>query len=186
MILRRDVLSRGLVAIAGTLTAAAIARKLAAAERLPDLAQAVNRRQPREVAPPILFTDASNRPHSLEEFRGRGMVVNLWATWCLPCVAEMAALETLARALSPYDIAVLPLSSDRGGIARIATFYQDRGITGLPMLLDPGGGAGQAFGARGIPTTFIIDRQGREAGRVEGAADWSTVQAATLVRSLIG
>lgn len=180
------IVRRSLLAMAGTLTAAAIARKPAAADRLPDLAGALNRRQPRELAPAIVFTDASSQPHSLEEFRGRGVVVNLWATWCVPCVAEMAALETLSRALSPYDIAVLPLSSDRGGVARIAAFYQDRGITGLPMLLDPGGAAGQAFGARGIPTTLLIDRQGREAARVEGAADWATAQAAALVRSLIG
>ncbi len=186
MIGRRGWLGRTLLATAGTLPAAAFARKPQAAERLPDLAQALSRRQPPVAPPAIVFTDASGQPHSLENFRGRGMVVNLWATWCLPCVTEMAALEALSQTLAPFDIAVLPLSSDRGGIPRIAAFYRDRGLTALPMLLDPGGAAGQAFGARGIPTTLLIDRQGREAARVEGAADWSTPDAAALVRNLIG
>jgi thiol-disulfide isomerase/thioredoxin len=179
------ILRRALLAGIGTVATAPFVRKLRAAERLPDLASALQKRQPPVAPPHIVFTDAAGAPHTLEEFRGHGMVINLWATWCVPCVAEMPALETLSRALAKYDIAVLPLSSDRGGIPKITAFYERAGITALPILLDPKGAAGQAFGAHGIPTTLIIDRQGREAGRVEGAADWSSPQAAVLVRKLV-
>ena len=104
----------------------------------------------------------------------------------MPCVAELPALAALARTLAPDNIAVMPLSSDRGGLPKIEAFYADRGISGLPVLLDPKGAAGQAWGARGIPTTLIIDRQGRERARAEGAADWATPAAAELIRKLVG
>ena len=70
------------------------------------------------------------------------MVINLWATWCVPCVEEMPSLAALSKTLAPDDIAVLPLSSDRGGARVVEAFYQDHGITGLPVLLDPKGAAG--------------------------------------------
>ena len=113
------------------------------------------------------------------------MVINLWATWCVPCVAEMPSLAALSKALAPDDIAVLPLSSDRGGARRVEAFYQEHGITGLPVLLDPKGAAARAWHARGIPTSLIIDKKGRERARLEGSADWSTPAAARLVRKLV-
>ena len=70
------------------------------------------------------------------------MVINLWATWCVPCVAEMPALAALSKALAPDDIAVLPLSSDRGGASVVQAFYEEHAITGLPVLLDPEGRGG--------------------------------------------
>ena len=113
------------------------------------------------------------------------MVINLWATWCVPCVEEMPSLAALSKALAPDDIAVLPLSSDRGGARVVEAFYQEHGITGLPVLLDPKGAAARAWHARGIPTSLIIDKQGRERARLEGSADWSTPAAAAIVRKLV-
>ena len=80
--------------------------------------------------------------------------------------------------------AVLPLSSDRGGAAAVEKFYREREIEGLPVLLDPRGEAARAFGARGIPTTVLIDAHGRERGRFEGAADWADADAVAAVREL--
>lgn len=189
LISRRFVLA----ATAGTLAAGLAARKLPAAERLfarvagerlPGLADVLTLTDPPAAPAAITFLDQNGTPHQLAEFLGHGMVVNLWATWCVPCVAELPALATLARRLAPDDIAVLPLSSDRGGLAKVTAFYAERGITGLPILLDPKGAAGLAWGARGIPTTLIIDRLGRERARAEGAADWATPAAAALIRRL--
>ena len=73
------------------------------------------------------------------------MVINLWATWCVPCVEEMPSLAALSKTLAPDDIAVLPLSSDRGGARVVEAFYQEHGITGLPVLLDPKGAAARAW-----------------------------------------
>jgi thiol-disulfide isomerase/thioredoxin len=159
-------------------------RKPSAAEKLPDLASVLKPTDPPAAPPVISFLDQNGTPHQLAEFLGHGMVVNLWATWCVPCVAELPALAALARTLAPDDIAVMPLSSDRGGLAKVEAFYAERGISGLPILLDPKGAAGQAWGARGIPTTLIIDRLGRERARAEGPADWASPAAAELIRRL--
>ncbi len=194
LISRRFVLA----ATAGTLAAGLAARKLPAAERpfaqvaadrlageiLPGLAEVLLLTDPPAAPAAITFLDQNGTPHQLAEFLGHGMVVNLWASWCVPCVAELPALAALARRLAPDGIAVLPLSSDRGGLAKVTAFYAERGITGLPILLDPKGAAGLAWGARGIPTTLIIDRLGRERARAEGAADWATPAAAELIRRL--
>jgi thiol-disulfide isomerase/thioredoxin len=108
----------------------------------------------------------------------------MWATWCAPCVAEMPSLQALSKALAPQDIAVLPLSSDRGGAETVAAWYEAHGITALPVLLDPKGAMARAFEARGIPTTVVISTAGKVVARLEGAADWSSPEAQTLIRKL--
>jgi thiol-disulfide isomerase/thioredoxin len=131
-----------------------------------------------------VFVTADGSSHHLSEFKGRGMVVNLWATWCAPCVAEMPSLEVLSRALGPQDIAVLPLSSDRGGADAVRAWFDQHDITALPVLLDPKGALARAFNARGIPTTVVINTSGLIVARIEGAADWSAPEAQTLVKTL--
>jgi hypothetical protein len=79
---------------------------------------------------------------------------------------------------------VLPLSSDRGGAAAVERYFREKEIEGLPVLLDPRGAAARAIGARGIPTTLLIDAQGRERGRLEGAADWADPAAVAAVKEL--
>jgi thiol-disulfide isomerase/thioredoxin len=176
---------RTMLAAAGTLAAGLAPRNSHAAESLPPLASLLKLTTPPAPPAEIVFTDRNGAPHRLGEFQGHGMVINLWATWCVPCVAEMPSLAVLARALAPSDIAVMPLSSDRGGLAKVEAFYAEHHISALPILLDPRGEAGTAWGVRGIPTTLIIDRQGRERARAEGAADWSTQDAAEVIRRLV-
>ena len=181
---RRALLAAGLAA-GGTLAAGLASRKPHAATLAP-LAEGLKLVDPPVTPAPIAFLAADGTPHRLAEFLGHGMVINLWATWCAPCVAELPALAALSRALAPQDIAVLPLSSDRAGANAVRAFFDAHGITGLPILLDPRGAAADAWGARGIPTTVIIARKGMERARLEGAADWSTPDAAALVRRLVG
>jgi thiol-disulfide isomerase/thioredoxin len=180
LITRRAVLAAG-----GTLAAAAWPRK-PRAQGLQDLSAALKLTDPPVAAPDIVFVDGGGGKHHLSEFRGHGMVINLWATWCVPCVAEMPSLAALSKTLAPADIAVLPLSSDRGGVDTVEAFFRKHAIAGLPVLLDPQGAAARAFGAEGIPTSVIIDKAGREHGRLEGSADWSTPAAAAAVRKLVG
>jgi thiol-disulfide isomerase/thioredoxin len=174
---------RGLFAAGGTLAAGLITRKLHAQE-LHDLSRSLVMTDPPVAAPDIVFVSADGKEHHLREFLGHGMVINLWATWCVPCVAEMPSLAALSKILAPDDIAVLPLSSDRGGARVVQAFYQDHEIAGLPVLLDPKGAAARAAHARGIPTSLVIDRKGQERARLEGSADWSTPAAAATVRRL--
>jgi thiol-disulfide isomerase/thioredoxin len=183
MLHRRLMVGIPLAAAAGTLAVTVWPRK-PGAETLPPLAEALERLIPPGALPDGVFVTDDGAFHHLSEFKGHGMVVNMWATWCAPCVAEMPSLQALSKALAPQDIAVLPLSSDRGGAETVAAWYEAHGITALPVLLDPKGAMARAFEARGIPTTVVISTAGKVVARLEGAADWSSPEAQTLIRKL--
>ena len=184
MIRRRLALQIPLAATAGTLAATLWPRKPSAAATLPSLAKVLDRLDPPVALPDGVFLTQDGTSHRLTEFKGRGMVVNLWATWCVPCVAEMPSLENLSKALAPDDIAVLPLSSDRGGAEKVASWYQEHGITALPVLMDPKGAMARAFEARGLPTTVIVNTAGLVVARLEGAADWASADAQAIIKKL--
>jgi thiol-disulfide isomerase/thioredoxin len=133
----------------------------------------------------LTFQDAEGRETRFESFRGRGLVVNFWATWCPPCVAEMPALDRAHAALARDGIEVLPLSSDRGGRAQVEPFYARTGLKNLAIWLDPRSAAGRAFGIRGLPTTIILDRSGREVARLEGEAEWDRPEMLAAIRRLV-
>jgi thiol-disulfide isomerase/thioredoxin len=134
----------------------------------------------------ISFVDAEGGVHTLAEYLGSGVVLNLWATWCAPCVAELPSLASLAEKLAADHVVALPLSSDHGGAAAVRQFYQTHGIENLPILLDPQGDAMRAMGVDGIPATFLIDRKGMERASVAGGEDWGSDAAVARVRQLIG
>ena len=148
----------------------------AAAEDLADLrAEALELTDPPRAAAGSSSSSAPTaREHRLAEFVGHGMVVNLWATWCAPCVAEMPALAALSKRLAPqrHRGAAAVVRSRRRG-SRCPALLSGARITGLPVLLDPRGAAARAWHAHGIPTSLIIDK-GPERARLEGSADWST------------
>ena len=197
---RRAMLAGGAVVAAGTVAAVAVLRKPegplihtlvpgAVAEPPVVNVGAIDklvRTDPPAIPAAAGFQDGEGTPRTLGDFAGRGLVVNLWATWCVPCVAEMSELQELARKVAGEGILVLPLSSDRGGAEVVRRFYATHGIDGLPVLLDPRGEAARAWGARGLPTTLVIDRQGRERGRVEGAIDWASAATIAVLRQLVG
>lgn len=174
---------RTLLAAATTLLSASGLRKSAAAD-VPDLS-GWHPADPKP-APPVHFTTADGVERTLGDYAGQGVVLNFWATWCVPCVAEMPALDAMARALAAARIAVLPLSSDRGGAKAVERFYAERNIETLPILLDKRGDAARAFGAKGIPTTVLIDRNGEDRGRLEGAVNWASAGSITALRNLFG
>jgi thiol-disulfide isomerase/thioredoxin len=192
----------GLAAVAvGTLAAATLGRKSTLQVYVPVNAPATPAATPgagllpisRLVAtdppaplPAFGFTDALGAPHTIAEFAGKGVVLNLWATWCAPCVAELPSLVALAGRLAPEGIVVLPLSTDRGGARVVREFYDSHGINGLGVWLDPKGAGAEALGAHGLPTTLVLDRQGRERGRLEGGADWGSDAAVERIRALVG
>jgi thiol-disulfide isomerase/thioredoxin len=186
MSIMRLIGRRSMLAVGGTLAAAAWPRKLHAQEALKDLTTALQRSQTPTPAPDIIFVDAQGAKHRLSDLRGHGVVVNLWATWCAPCVAEMPSLAALSKDVAPHNVVVLPLSSDHGGVAAVTAFFQQHGITGLPVLLDPDGDAERAFNVPGIPTSVVVDKSGMVQARIEGSADWSTPSAVALVRTLAG
>jgi thiol-disulfide isomerase/thioredoxin len=124
-------------------------------------------------APELGFATRDGRVVRLADFRGRFVLVNLWATWCAPCVREMPSLDRLQARLGER-LAVLAISEDRGGGKVVEPFLGKLGLERLAVYLDPKTAAQQAFGARGLPTSFLIDRDGRILGRLEGAAAWDS------------
>jgi thiol-disulfide isomerase/thioredoxin len=194
-LMRRAVLAGAGTLAAGTLAATTLLRKPAGPEVHTAVAEprarlqaldALIPRDPPAPPPDAVFTDGAGAVRRISDFAGKGLVVNLWATWCVPCVAELPALAALARRVADDGILVLPLSSDRGGAEAVSKFYAGHGIEGLGVWLDPKGDLARAWGARGIPTTLIIDRQGREHARFEGAADWAADASMARVRALVG
>jgi thiol-disulfide isomerase/thioredoxin len=145
--------------------------------------------QQRADAPPALvgsfaqFTanDANGKPTSLADFRGRVVLLNFWATWCGPCVAEMPSLDRLEAALGGEDFIVVAVSEDRNP-AVVEPFFAEHQIGHLAQYHDPGGALASAFGIRGLPTSAVIDRKGNVVGRIEGAAEWDSAQAKALIR----
>ena len=143
-------------------------------------------RTPPEAPPAITFKYADGKELTLADFKGRALVLNYWATWCAPCVEEMPALDKLHASLAGEGIEVVAISVDRGGMRQVAPFFEVNALKNLPVYLDPPGASMRAFGLRGLPTTIVIDRQGRDAGRLEGMAHWDSDDAKKLLRAIAG
>jgi thiol-disulfide isomerase/thioredoxin len=138
-----------------------------------------------KAVPALAFEDAAGNPLSLEAFRGQVVVLNLWATWCGPCREEMPSLDHLQAEHGPDGLHVLALSLDRGGLDQIQAFYDEIGIQSLEIYRDPKGAASRTLGAFGLPTTLVLDQQGREVGRVLGPAQWDSAEAVAMLRRLL-
>ena len=132
------------------------------------------------------FVDGEGAARSLAEWRGRVVLVNLWATWCAPCVEEMPALDRIAARLGGPDFDVVAISVDRQGAAVVAPFLGKLGLTRLAPYLDPSNAAVRVLGAPGLPVSVVLDREGRELGRVLGAAEWDSPAFEALLRRAIG
>lgn len=137
-------------------------------------------------APDTVFTSLDGKPATLADFKGRVVVMNLWATWCAPCKAEMPTLAKLQAAYATQPVTVLPISVDRDGDLNLVheemaanpplKTYRDPSYK-MSFSLEPKAG--------GFPTTVIYDRQGRERARMTGPADWSSPEAKGLVEKLL-
>lgn len=141
--------------------------------------------RPRPV-PPLQFVDGSGRSLSLEDFRGRPILLNIWATWCVPCRKEMPALDRLQASFAKSELLVLPLSIDRQGATVVKPFYRELGLKALGIYIDQSGEASSELGAIGVPTTLLIDREGREIGRKVGPAEWDSAAIIALLRAHLG
>ena len=124
--------------------------------------------------PAFTFTDQDGKTLSLADFKGKVVVLDVWATWCTPCRAEFPRFDRLQAALGEKGLAVVPVSVDLGGRKPVDKFYDDLGVKALSKYLDPSNESAKALGLRGLPTTLIIDREGREIARIEGEAPWDS------------
>jgi len=138
------------------------------------------------VMPEVRFQDGAGRPLSLADFRGRVVLLNVWATWCPPCREEMPSLDRLQAKLGGPDFEVVTLSIDVNGVPAVRRFYREVGIKTLKIYIDPTTDAAGRLGFPGIPGTLLIDRDGRELGRTVGPAEWDGPEAIALIQRVIG
>lgn len=132
------------------------------------------------------FKDLEDKPASFASFRGKLTLVNLWATWCVPCRKEMPSLDKLAEKLGGDKFQVVLLALDRAGPAKVKAFLDEVGVKHAKPYIDQTTRLGRALGAFGMPTTILIDAQGREIGRLVGEAEWDTPDAVKLIEALQG
>ena len=136
-------------------------------------------------APATSFVDLTGSEVSLAQFSGKIVLVNLWATWCEPCLREMPSLERLQSRLGD-KIVVVAISEDRGGSKTVEPFVGKLGLKSVKIYLDPKSAVERAFKVQGLPTSFLIDREGRVLGRVEGAAEWDKPKLLGILKSFLG
>ncbi|MGC6475869.1 MAG: TlpA family protein disulfide reductase [Parvibaculales bacterium] len=122
----------------------------------------------------LVFTNAQGKEQSLAAFQGQFLVVNFWATWCAPCREEMPSLSALQTHFADQPVKILAVSLDRGSPDKPLSFLQDLGVENLVFLHDPKSVTARQIGAFGLPTTLLVDAQGREIGRLLGEAEWDT------------
>lgn len=146
--------------------------------------------RPVDPAPNTTIRALDGTTTDLSRFRGKVVVLNFWATWCLPCAYEMPSLDRLAAAVDPNRLAVIAVSIDRDGAAAVGPFMESRHLTHLMIDLDPEQHLGSlstnhvAAGALplwGLPISYIIDKEGRVIGSITGAANWDSPQAQSFL-----
>lgn len=140
--------------------------------------------RPPQPAPPTVFTDLEGKLTSLADLKGTPVVVNLWATWCQPCLKEMPSLDRLQAALAGR-IVVAAVSQDRAGAKRVLPFVARMGLKNLKIYLDPQADLAHALHVRGLPTSVILDARGELVGRVEGGAEWDSAAMLAVLKPFL-
>ena len=165
-----------------------------AAERLKPLAKgeiaalAVNAAP--KPPPAIAFTGPDGQAAGLSDFRGRTILVNLWATWCVPCRQEMPALDKLQTELGGQDFQVVAINVDTRNPDKPKAWLQENGIRNLAYYADPAGKLLQVLQKSGhvvgLPTTFVVDPSGCEIALLKGPAEWDSPEALAFMRAALG
>jgi peroxiredoxin len=135
------------------------------------------------LAPVFSLPTLSQQSVNLREFRGSLVLLNFWATWCPPCVAEMPEFEKLYQELKPGRFVVLAVSIDTQGQKVVAPFWEKAGLT-FPALLDPSGEVATRYGVRSLPTSFLINPDGEIIARILGPREWPD-RARTVLGTLL-
>ncbi len=135
-------------------------------------------------APDFTLPDLDGKMVSLADFKGQVVLLNIWATWCAPCVEEMPSMQTLYQELKDEKFIILAVSIDEGGAKAVLPFMKKHKLT-FPALLDSAGSIKNLYQTTGVPESFIIDKKGRIVEKVIGKRDWAADSAIRYFRSLI-
>lgn len=138
-----------------------------------------------EAVPSTEFTALEGGTHSFEEFKGRWVLANFWATWCAPCRKEMPELDALEGEFGGDDFEVITIATGRNPPAAINRFFEEVSVEHLPVYLDPKQQLAREMGVLALPVTVLIDPEGREVARLRGDANWYSESARAIVSALI-
>ncbi|MFM9979022.1 MAG: TlpA family protein disulfide reductase [Sphingomonadaceae bacterium] len=152
---------------------------------LPEEPAVITRSQRGKPAPAVSFRAPDGKPVTLEAFKGTPVLVNLWATWCGPCIKEMPSLDRLAMR-SRGTLKVLTVSQDTDGMTTVAPWWAPRQFRAIEPYLDPEAALGFAFDSGTLPTTVLFDADGKEVWRLVGGLDWEGARAKALLSEIGG
>lgn len=144
----------------------------------------VIRPQTRVEPPDFTLMNLEGKQISLAEFKGKVILLNFWATWCIPCREEMPAMEELWKKFREKGFVIIAVSSDRGNKKGVKSFIDELGVT-FPILLDPKGEIRNTYEVLGLPMSYIIGRDGKIVGKIIGARDWTGKKADTVIEYLL-
>lgn len=136
-------------------------------------------------APDFTFAAPDGQDTTLKDFAGKPVLVNLWATWCAPCVAEMPTIDAVAKAYGAKGLAVLTISQDSQGESVVKAFFEKHQLPHLKGWIDPENQFGFHYNTGMLPTTILYDRDGKEVARVVGAMDWNSKEAHALIEEAL-
>jgi thiol-disulfide isomerase/thioredoxin len=136
--------------------------------------------------PEIAFQDADDKALKIADYKGKVVLLNFWATWCAPCVKEMPSLDKLQAEMGKDKFVVVPLSLDGPSKPKVAPFYKDKNLANLGIYFDKGKKVQQALDVSVLPTSILIDKEGREIGRLQGDADWDKPESIALMKAAVG
>lgn len=134
---------------------------------------------------PVAFNDVDGKAIDFSHYKGKVIMVNMWATWCPPCVRELPAIERLATKFKAEDFALLPISIDAEGKQQVQSFLNTLGMAGFNSYYDPEQNLGQVFPLDTIPATFILDQDGQLIAFVRSFVDWDDAKAVSLIQGFI-
>lgn len=137
-----------------------------------------------KAAPRVAFTDAAGGRHALSAFKGRYVLLNMWATYCAPCVAELPALTRLKGAVPGLKVLAVDLGRDKPAVAD--AFLKSHDAAGLGTLVDTDKSMMSAFRVYALPTTVLIDPEGKVVARAEGPAEWAAPESVDYFKALTG
>ncbi len=133
--------------------------------------------------PPVPFFENGETERTIEDYKGKVVVMNFWAKWCAPCLREMPSLDRLQAKMKDLGVEVLALSLDRQGAEAVKPYFKTAIIKNLAVLIDKNRSVARALGVKGLPTTLIIDRDGQEVGRLEGPTEWDSNEVLSMLKT---
>lgn len=141
--------------------------------------------EPAVALPDAVLLDAEDGEHRLDEFSGKVLLINFWATWCAPCRAELGALDRLQAKLGGDRFQVVTIATGPNPLPAIKKLFEDEKISHLPVLRDPNQGFARPMGVLALPVSVLVDAEGREVARLIGDAVWDGPEAEALLSAMI-